>query len=91
MTELYPVLDESVRTSKGNYVHGCGELIIGKTVRLSVIDPRFPHHTGSGEVLSLVVPYCPKCQTEPGDFGEITLRRANDVGDEIVIEARTTE
>jgi hypothetical protein len=91
MTEMYPVLDESVRTPQDKYAHGCGELIVGKTVRLLVIDPRFPPHTGSGEVLSLVVPYCPKCQTEPEDFGEITPGQANAVGDEIIIEPRTTE
>ena len=46
----------------------CGGEIMGKTVTQPVWDGLFPC-SGSGQVVSSQVPYCPKCDTEPNASG----------------------
>ena len=58
-------------TKKGmDYIHKCGETILGKEITLSSRDGVGPF-SGSGRAISQVVPFCPKCEREPisGTFG----------------------
>lgn len=68
--EYWLVLDESEKKKDG-WIHKCGTKIKGKVVHLSVRDGLFPC-SGSGEVKSITVPYCPKCEKEPTGYGELS-------------------
>ena len=71
-TENWIVIDES-RQVKGGYKHQCGTELKGKDVYLTVRDGIFPL-SGSGDVRTEIVPFCPKCEREPEGHGFISSR-----------------
>lgn len=67
------ILGESVADSKGGYIHKCGSFVVGKNVYLTVTGTG-PNGAGSGEVLRVVQPCCPKCGIEPAAHGTIDYK-----------------
>ena len=63
------VLTESTGEPSVNYVHDCGTEILGKSVSYPIWDGPTPL-SGSGRCESKTIPYCPKCEKEPGSLGE---------------------
>jgi len=43
---------------------------------MSLHDTRFPGCAGSGRVMRLVIPFCPKCETRPSEYGCIHEQEA---------------
>jgi hypothetical protein len=64
------VAEESKRVGDG-YLHSCGTYLLGEYVYLTVIDGVFPL-SGSGEVRTECVPYCPSCEKKPEGHGFLT-------------------
>jgi hypothetical protein len=58
------VLTESTRQKDGTWVHKCGSPIDQKVLHQTVYDGLFLL-SGSGEVRTMHIPYCPNCETEP--------------------------
>ncbi|USN97665.1 MAG: hypothetical protein H6799_01025 [Candidatus Nomurabacteria bacterium] len=69
----FAVIDESQKNEekgKISWTHKCGTQLIGQTAHLTVRDGLFPL-SGSGEVESITVPYCPNCEDVPRTHGVI--------------------
>ncbi|MBA7674319.1 hypothetical protein ES703_82529 [subsurface metagenome] len=62
------VLTESTGKEGKGYKHKCGTEIKGASVAHPIWDGPFAM-SGSGQVHTETVPYCPKCETEPGFHG----------------------
>lgn len=58
------VLTESERQADNHWVHRCGAVVQGQRVYHSVHDGPFPL-SGSGQVVTEEVPYCPQCEAVP--------------------------
>lgn len=65
------VLTESTRKEGEGFIHQCGAELQGKTVAFTVRDGYFPL-SGSGEVRTYSVPFCPTCEKEPSGHGDIS-------------------
>jgi hypothetical protein len=62
------VLTESTGKEGVGYTHSCGTKIQGKRVSHPIWDGPFPL-SGSGQVHTEIVPFCPKCEEEPSSSG----------------------
>jgi hypothetical protein len=47
----------------------CGGRVEIVRAYMSLHDPRFPGCVGGGKVLRLVIPYCPRCEACPDEYG----------------------
>ncbi|MBA7558665.1 hypothetical protein ES708_00271 [subsurface metagenome] len=66
--KIWLVLSESTGKEGKGYKHKCGTEIMGARVAHPIWDGPFPC-SGSGQCSYETVPYCPKCETEPGFHG----------------------
>ena len=71
--EKWRVLTESSGEGGKGFTHNCGTEILGKDVLCTVRDGLFPL-SGGGEVRKVTVPYCPNCELEPQNTGEISAK-----------------
>ncbi len=66
--KIWLVLSESKGKEGVGYTHKCGTQIDGARVAHPIHDGPFPL-SGRGQCHYETVPFCPKCETEPGFHG----------------------
>ncbi len=66
--KIWLVLSESTGKEGVGFKHKCGAEIQGKQVSHSIHDGPFPL-SGSGQVRTETVPFCPNCELEPNQYG----------------------
>ena len=66
--KIWLVLSESIGKEGVGFKHKCGTEIMGASVAHPIWDGPFAC-SGSGRVHTEVVPFCPKCETEPNSSG----------------------
>lgn len=55
------------RTTEEWICRRCGSRLMGKGNRVSIHEDysQFGTHAGMGKTREIIIPYCPKCETEP--------------------------
>ncbi len=66
--KIWLVLSESTGKERVGFKHKCGTAIQGKLVTHPIHDGPFAL-SGSGQVRSETVPFCPDCEMEPNSRG----------------------
>jgi len=64
-SELFLVLTESTQQPDGSWKHTCGSDVMNTVVNLSHRVGDAMPLAGDGDVETLNVPYCPKCELKP--------------------------
>jgi hypothetical protein len=81
----YPVLAESTYDAEEKeWTHSCGTILLATAVVHPIHDSPIPL-TGSGRTYTEIVPYCPKCQSQPSRQGVPLRQDPNDIEEAAIL------